>query len=154
MKKARIHLFVLLLLTLSGSLAFAQEEVKEGPDVSRFGSNEWLRSMENDPFVDIPGEVGSVAFGGTALLAGIPFVLIGQIFYFPFSGQKYFYPGMKQMYFSYYDFVMNEFRYVGYYLLATPFYGVKLCVWDAPVYLLEAAFGSKKDPDQPYTTNK
>ena len=64
---------------------------------------------------------------------------------------------MKQMYFSYYDFVMNDFRYAGYYLLATPFYIVKGCIWDGPVYLYEAAFATDHpddDKDLPQTINK
>ncbi|MDD3127580.1 MAG: hypothetical protein PHT27_08190 [Candidatus Izemoplasmatales bacterium] len=132
-----------------------QEAKKEAPpeeDVCSFNNNAWLSSMENNPLVDVPGEVGSIAFGGTGLVAGIPLVLLGQIFYFPFSGQKYFYPGMKQMYFSYYDFIMNNFRYSGYYLIAAPMYVVKGIIWDVPVYLYEAAFGADQDKEQPYNT--
>jgi hypothetical protein len=117
-----------------------------------FGQNPFLRNLENQPFVDVPGEVGKVTVGGVTLVVGIPFVVIGQIFYFPFSGQKKFYPGMKQMYFSYYDFTMDEFRYSGYYLLALPFYGVKLLVWDGPIYLYESAFGAEIENPKTFPT--
>lgn len=127
------------------------EEPKE-EDVCSFNNNAWLVCMENNPLIDVPAEVGSIAFGGTSLVAGIPFVLLGQIFYFPFSGQKYFYPGMKQMYASYYDVTMNQVRYVGYYLIGAPMYLVKGIIWDAPVYLYESAFGAEQDKEQPYQT--
>lgn len=140
-------------------IAVAEEEEKiekaEAPkekDVCSFNNNAWLVCMENNPLIDVPAEVGSIAFGGTSLVAGIPFVLLGQIFYFPFSGQKYFYPGMKQMYSSYYDFTMNQVRYVGYYLIGAPMYLVKGIIWDAPVYLYESAFGAEQDKEQPYQT--
>jgi hypothetical protein len=119
-----------------------------------FGQNPFLRNLENQPFIDIPGQVGKVAVGGVSLAVGIPFVMIGQTVYFPFSGQRKFYPGMKQMYYSYYDFIMDEFRYSGYYLLAMPFYCVKMILWDCPIYLYESAFGAdieEEDKDFPKT---
>ena len=120
------------------------------PDIYSFGRNPFLRNMQNQPFIDVPGDVGKVAFGGVFLVLGVPLVMIGETLWFPFSGERHYYPAMKEMYFNYYDFVNNDLRYTGYYLLALPFYAVKGVAWDIPIYLYESAFGADIEDQENY----
>jgi hypothetical protein len=105
---------------------------------SGFGQNAFIRKLQNEPLTDIPGDIGKVTVAGVSMVVGIPLVFVGQMFYYPFSSEYSYYEGMKYMYYGYYDVVKNDIQYSGYYLLALPFYLVKLIAWDAPIYGYEA----------------
>jgi len=108
------------------------------------------RAFEGEgPLVEVPAEIGGFAFGVASYAVGLPLIFVGDIFYFPFSGEKYFGDCIEHSYYALHTLTQTTVRMSGYYLVGGPCLLLKWIIWTGPVCFYEWTCGTSKGTEKP-----